>query len=153
MALVRISCLAHETSEVSDVRTTPRHPGRDVGWGWLLTPAAQLQQDRGLRQEWSGAQLLSCSGSLALAPAARGRRTRFRLRLPVGLPHQKMSRLLYFAISIRRPSPLTRRSMPGCLCSVTVSEAWFSSKKIYLKLSHRILRHIHEVLNIDEKNN
>lgn len=53
MALVRISCLAHETSEVSDVRTTPRHAIR-VGWGWLV----QLQLDRDLRREWSGAQLL-----------------------------------------------------------------------------------------------
>ena len=84
MALVRISCLAHETSEVSDVRTTPRHPGR-VGVAPHFSSPAPAGSGSPPRVE------RSCSGSLALAPAARGLRTRFRLRLPVGLPHQKSS--------------------------------------------------------------
>jgi hypothetical protein len=43
-ALIRISCLAHEASEVSDVRTTPS------AGDWVLQPSPSLR-DRDLRRE------------------------------------------------------------------------------------------------------
>jgi hypothetical protein len=43
-ALIRISCLAHETAEVSDVRTTPS------AGDWVLQPSPSLR-DRDLRRD------------------------------------------------------------------------------------------------------
>lgn len=71
MSPIRISCLAHETSEVSDVRTTPS----DIWPSWVTRHSIRIgiSAERVEWSHWSGAELslgAVGSGSLSLLPPA-----------------------------------------------------------------------------------